>query len=301
MTLFSIIVPVYNTAKYLESCLDSILCQTVHDFEVLLIDDGSTDSSGVICDKYALKDKRVRVFHKKNGGVSSARNLALENMRGEWFLFVDSDDEIAINTLEVCANYLNKGGIDILQFNYSRDKNRLGFPKAGTAILPIDKYLVSNDYLICAGCSVISGNYAFVNKVRFREDLNLAEDQLFIYDCFNLAHYVIRIPDTLYYYRRNENGAVSLSKSLDMLYSSRALIEYKKNCLFIPMIDRILLLFIIEIIRNRDIPYVSVKQLYLSCEIQCTNRATPFCKLFHFLAKVSFKLAYGATQLYYGI
>ena len=89
--MVSIIVPVYNTEKFLHRCIDSILAQTYTDFELLLIDDGSKDSSGTICDEYAAQDARVRVFHKENGGVSSARNLGLDNARGEWVTFVDSD------------------------------------------------------------------------------------------------------------------------------------------------------------------------------------------------------------------
>ena len=90
-SLLTIIIPVYNTAPYLPDCLTSILGQTFSDFELLLIDDGSTDGSGTICDEYAKKDHRIRVFHKDNGGVSSARNLGLDNARGEWVYFVDSD------------------------------------------------------------------------------------------------------------------------------------------------------------------------------------------------------------------
>lgn len=88
----SVIVPVYNVEKWLNRCVDSILAQTFTDFELLLIDDGSTDASGAICDEYAQRDTRIRVFHKPNGGVSSARNLGLDNAQGEWISFVDSDD-----------------------------------------------------------------------------------------------------------------------------------------------------------------------------------------------------------------
>lgn len=94
MNLISVIVPVYNTEKYLDRCIQSILSQTYTDLELLLIDDGSTDSSGAICDKYAEQDSRVRVFHKENGGASSARNLGLDNANGDWIAFVDSDDWI---------------------------------------------------------------------------------------------------------------------------------------------------------------------------------------------------------------
>lgn len=96
----SIIVPVYNTEQYLCRCIDSVMAQTYTDFELLIIDDGSTDSSGTICDEYAAQDTRVRVFHKENGGVSSARNVGLDNARGEWITFVDSDDYIEENFLK---------------------------------------------------------------------------------------------------------------------------------------------------------------------------------------------------------
>lgn len=91
----SVIVPVYNVEKYLRRCIDSILAQTFADFELLLIDDGSKDSSGAICDEYAEKDNRILVFHKENGGVSSARNVGLDNAKGEWITFVDADDYVS--------------------------------------------------------------------------------------------------------------------------------------------------------------------------------------------------------------
>lgn len=97
----SVIVPLYNAEKFAQRCIDSILCQTLQDFEVLLIDDGSKDKTGEICDKAAEKDKRFRVFHKENGGVSSARNIGLNQARGEWVTFVDADDWIEPNYLKI--------------------------------------------------------------------------------------------------------------------------------------------------------------------------------------------------------
>lgn len=94
MCCISVIVPVYNSERTLHRCVDSILSQTFSDFELILVDDGSSDSSGCICDNYARKDKRVRVFHKMNGGVSSARNLGLDNAIGKWVTFCDSDDYV---------------------------------------------------------------------------------------------------------------------------------------------------------------------------------------------------------------
>lgn len=112
----SIIVPVYNVEKYLGKCLDSILSQnTENNFEVLLIDDGSSDSSGSICDKYAECDARIHVFHKENEGVSSARNLGLDNAKGEWILFVDADDWISDEYL--ILGFPNDD-IDVIQKSY---------------------------------------------------------------------------------------------------------------------------------------------------------------------------------------
>lgn len=99
--VISVIVPVYNAERWLRRCVDSILGQTFTDFELLLIDDGSKDGSGAICDEYAARDSRIRVFHKPNGGVSSARNLGLGNARGEWITFVDADDYLLPQWSEV--------------------------------------------------------------------------------------------------------------------------------------------------------------------------------------------------------
>jgi glycosyltransferase involved in cell wall biosynthesis len=115
----SVVVPVYNNEKYLRQCVDSILVQTINDFELLLIDDGSIDSSGAICDEYSAQDSRVRVFHKKNGGVSSARNLGLDNVRGDWVIFCDSDDYwCEITTLELLYGAAVKNDIDIIRGDY---------------------------------------------------------------------------------------------------------------------------------------------------------------------------------------
>ena len=107
MPKISVIVPVYNAEKYLHRCIASILAQTITDFELLPIDDGSTDSPGAICDRYAVQDSRVRVFHKENGGVSSARNIGLDNARGEWGAFVDSDDIFTNNALNIFEKHID--------------------------------------------------------------------------------------------------------------------------------------------------------------------------------------------------
>ena len=100
MAKVSVIVPVYNVEKYLKQCLDSIVDQTLEDLEIVLVDDGSVDSSGTICDEYAKKDARIKVIHKKNGGLSDARNVAIDIAKGEYITFVDSDDYVTDDYVE---------------------------------------------------------------------------------------------------------------------------------------------------------------------------------------------------------
>ena len=108
----SIIVPVSNVEQYLSRCIDSILNPSCADSELLLIDDESKDKSGAICDEYADKDDRIRVFHKENGGVSSARNVGLENARGEWLSFIDGDDEITEGYFNIRQEH---EGVDVIK------------------------------------------------------------------------------------------------------------------------------------------------------------------------------------------
>lgn len=118
--LISIIIPVYNVEKYLNKCIDSIINQTYKNIEIILVDDGSMDNSGKICDEYARKDKRVKVIHKENGGVSDARNFGIDNSNGQYIAFVDSDDYIANDYVEYLYKILkeNKADISCCNFEY---------------------------------------------------------------------------------------------------------------------------------------------------------------------------------------
>lgn len=118
---FSVIIPVYNVKNYLSECVNSVLNQTYKDFEILLIDDESTDGSSELCDKYEIEDTRVRVFHKKNQGVAAARNLGIEHTSGDYILFVDSDDWIDSKTLEHLENRLEKKRYDVIIFSYAKE------------------------------------------------------------------------------------------------------------------------------------------------------------------------------------
>ena len=122
--LITVIVPVYNIEPYIERCIQSILHQTWENWELVLVDDGSEDSSGKICDKYAQKEQRINVIHKKNGGQSSARNTALEISNGEWIFFVDGDDYIASDTLEYLWKFATEKQCDFV----SCAVKHIGFP-----------------------------------------------------------------------------------------------------------------------------------------------------------------------------
>ena len=133
MDLISIIVPVYNVENYLKECIESLINQSYSNTEILLIDDGSTDNSGIICDEYQKVDSRITVYHKKNGGLSDARNYGIERMNGNYVTFVDSDDFISIYTLEIMYE---------VAINYNSD---LVFTKNAVRFNDGDSVIVANN------------------------------------------------------------------------------------------------------------------------------------------------------------
>ncbi len=140
MPVISVIVPVYRAEKCLSQCVDSILAQTFQDFEILLIDDGSPDQSGALCDEYAAHDSRIRVFHKENGGVSSARNLGMAQAVGTYIAFADSDDWMEPEELEVLHGLIVEHGADsagCAHYNVSPDGGTV-LPEVGA--LPAGVY-----------------------------------------------------------------------------------------------------------------------------------------------------------------
>lgn len=180
----SVIVPVYNAEKYLHRCIDSILAQMFTDFELLLIDDGSKDKSGAICDEYADKDSRVRVFHKENGGVSSARNAGLDNARGEWITFVDSDDEIC-SLGEITA----ESDMVIASLDIQRSDGRKEVISFSHDVISGDelKYFLEKHIQ----SHIFSSVYAkyikrkLINGLRFDTSMKIGEDTVFILKCIN--------------------------------------------------------------------------------------------------------------------
>lgn len=226
MPKVSIIVPVYKVEMYLSRCVDSIISQTYTDWELLLIDDGSPDRSGTVCDEYAEKDARIRVFHKENGGVSSARNLGLDNVRGEWVTFVDADDALEPDTINKCITYSD--GYDIVQFSM---KSLFSEDGANCQVYQLEdcnnkveyiKRLIARKTLM----SVWGGFYrAFLFKnVRFDSSLISGEDWVVHLKVVNLADKIMFINEPLYLYTRfNENAATHQFKYTNSMSVMKAL------------------------------------------------------------------------------
>lgn len=188
--LISIITPVYNCKKYIGQCIDSILAQTYKNFELLLVDDGSSDGSGEICDQYALLDGRVLTYHKSNGGVSSARNLGLKTARGEWLIFVDADDMIKEDALWMLLNSIDKE-TEFLMYGYEYIKNNT--ISYTTSKMPssdqCEKYnrddgiskMFQNEYWAWFICSkMFRKDIIQLNDIMFDPNLYYGEDRLFI-------------------------------------------------------------------------------------------------------------------------
>jgi glycosyltransferase involved in cell wall biosynthesis len=151
MPKVSVIIPVYNVEKYLRRALDSILSQTCKDWEAILVDDGSTDGSGRIADEYAASDQRFKVVHKANGGLSDARNAGLENINGEYLIFLDADDFLHPQLMELCLEAALRDQSDLVAYTYDRIYRTLGlfrhFLRLGDSV-PHYKYYTKPPYLV---------------------------------------------------------------------------------------------------------------------------------------------------------
>ena len=238
--LISIIVPIYNTEKYLHECLDSILNQSYTNFEVLLINDGSTDSSGTICQEYVERDSRFRYFEKDNGGVASARNLGLERSEGTYITFIDSDDWVEFNYLEVLYTALKENDTDVAISTYKRfaqdgvfylrsyskendeflnigKRNRNSFleilPKLGEldhSFYSISSKLIKRE---------IIGNLLFDEQVSYAEDLN------FFFRLYLGVESVVYVRDYTYIYRTHD---ASTSQNFNELKALHELEIFKR-------------------------------------------------------------------------
>lgn len=200
MPTISVIVPVYNVEKYLRCCVDSILAQTFTDIEVLLVDDGSTDSSGAICDEYAKIDNRVRVFHKANGGVSSARNLGLDEATGKWIMFVDSDDKVAPQICECLLEYAEEGILPTCPLGkWVEEEIELTDSKdILTTTYTIERF----DKVPAPGpVAKLYERQIIGNNLRFNNNFSFAEDAIFNYQYYQKIKGFTIVQSKMYFYR----------------------------------------------------------------------------------------------------
>lgn len=229
MPKISVIVPVYNAEKFIVQCIESILNQSFNDLELILVNDGSPDNCGVICDEYAVRDSRVKAFHQENGGVCSARNTGLDNAEGEYVFFVDSDDYIHPDTLEILYNDLSAGDAHIA----------IGFMESDTSPVKMDnktevwkgkqgliKGLEDNPALY--GCCNKLFKRDLIEDIRFVVGRKVHEDGYFNFlALIKLPTIVVRNKCT-YVYRNNPDSA-SHAKFSDKFFDVLYFEELKRN------------------------------------------------------------------------
>ena len=221
----SVIVPVYNVQVYLKKCLTSIISNTYSCLEIILVDDGSTDQSGTICDQFANLDKRIKVIHKKNGGLSSARNAGLDIANGDYIFFVDSDDWLEKSIFEKMVKSVHLSKADIVQCGYVRETdstNNYLFKPENKIFL--GRYEISRELLLQNNIIVNAWNKLYrkdvIGDVRFFEGKN-NEDNIFITDLLPKIKSISVISDPLYHYVIRSNSitqAKTSEKKVEDLY-----------------------------------------------------------------------------------
>jgi len=218
---FSIIIPVYNVAPYLRECLDSVLAQTFTDWEAICVDDGSTDGSGTIIDEYAARDKRFKVIHQKNAGVSAARNRALDEATGEWIGFLDADDvwvkewlDRIVAGIDDGVDWIRTGWKDWDEDTDVKVERHSEINKYGSSVFA--------DNLISVGWRLVSEcGFPFVNffkqlsvgRRRFQCGVRIREDALFCFEMILNVH-KLKIVDSTGYLRRERSGSAFFSPRL---------------------------------------------------------------------------------------
>lgn len=213
----SVIVPVYNVEKYLDRCIKSIVNQTYKNLEIILVDDGSTDNCPVMCDKWAKKDERIKVIHKKNGGVASARNMGIKNLNGKYFAFIDPDDFIEAEMYELMHLRIKKDDSDLCSCNMRivlEDGQSNGavaaFPEAtftGNDILCA--YFSEENFLFSTCDKLYKSEIVKKNNIYFSETLEIGEDFIFNYYFFKNSKRVSAISNYLYNYFYNRKNSAS--------------------------------------------------------------------------------------------
>lgn len=216
----SVVVPVYNAQKHLSRCVDSILTQTYQNIEIILVDDGSVDDSYKMCDDLANTDSRVKVIHKENAGAGMARNTALEVVSGDYVLFVDSDDYIALDTVKKCMDSVSKHNSDTVVFGYSfmSDDGKVTPERINAGRLCYDENDIKSDLLpsfftLSKGFEVSVWGKLFSSKIikdhalRFLSEREIySEDALFLLSYFPKSECASVVDENLYFYCDNDTS-----------------------------------------------------------------------------------------------
>lgn len=203
--LITVIIPVYNTEKYLSECVESVLHQTFTDFECILVDDGSTDASPQICDAFASTDSRIHVFHSQNKGVSAARNIGIDNAKGKYMTLLDSDDYFLPNALEILYKQSELNEADLYLANTIKLRNG----KQTLFLNDKDSLFSADEKIKVVGI----GGYLFKldiikhNNIRFIEGLAYSEDKVFLYEYDSAIRAVKYLAEPVYVYRIHESSA----------------------------------------------------------------------------------------------
>lgn len=214
----SVIVPVYNVAQYLPQCVSSILSQDYEELEVLLIDDGSTDASGEICDRYADKDSRVRVIHQKNGGAAAAKNAGLRVASGDYLAFVDSDDYLEPNAYGFLMKTLLETGADAVQGSF-REVYRSRGEEQHIQEQVLDGYEFLLRFPKDFSCALLWNKLyrrAIFEGVFFEEGHKI-DDEYFTYQGFLQPRKVVRVDRIVYNYRKRASSVMSSPESAERL------------------------------------------------------------------------------------
>ena len=212
--LVSVIIPIYNVEDYLERCINSVLKQTYTNLEIFLIDDGSTETSGKICNKYAQIDTRIKEKKKKNEGVSSARNTALSLCTGEYVCFVDSDDYVDIVYIEVLLKNLleNNGDISLVSYVKVKDHceiNKLNYSnkiETWNNKQMLEKYICENKFIAGVVCKIFPKS--IVETLFFDTDIKIAEDKLFTFTALSNCNKIVYQEIPVYYYYQRQDSAM---------------------------------------------------------------------------------------------
>lgn len=239
--IISIIIPVYNTEKYLAKCINSVLSQSFSGFECILIDDGSSDKSPIICDEYAKKDSRIIVIHKENGGSSAARNTGLDVAKGEWLTFIDGDDWVEENYLLLLYKNATENNCDISICGYKAINEKGEFlsknNKSDLIILnqiSAKKALFNYKFIgtgIC--CKLVKKQIISNNNIRFDIKIKVCEDGLFWFQVFDKLQKIVYVSTPYYNYLIHDNSITNSPEKFNNCKShfaaTRKMLYIEKN------------------------------------------------------------------------